>query len=195
MGSKKQAWKQFSNEIEATYVKGGIIKSDRIEATFENWPVVYDTFVLPAGQVILVYTRIRAPFIAKSDFKFSISKKTFFSKIAQKLGKSNVTIDDSRIDEAFVIKSNSPEKIRQLLSDETLKSLLLEKTNSHFEFSHGYKGIGRQFPKGYDGLSMLVLYEGKDIDKLMIIYNLFGEVLTSLLEADEIEDAPVNVKL
>ena len=195
MGSKKQAWKQFSNEIEATYVKGGIIKSDRIEATFENWPVVYDTFVLPAGQVILVYTRIRAPFIAKSDFKFSISKKTFFSKIAQKLGKSNVTIDDSRIDEAFVIKSNSPEKIRQLLSDETLKSLLLEKTNSHFEFSHGYKGIGRQFPKGYDGLSMLVLYEGKDIDKLRIIYNLFGEVLTSLLEADEIEDAPVNVKL
>jgi len=195
MSTRKKAWQEFSNEIQATYVKSGIIKSDRIEATFQNWQVVYDSFVLPVGSVMLMYTRIRAPFLAKTDFKFRITKKTFFDKIKELFGKSDVGIDDSRIDDAFVIKSNSAEKIKNLLSNENLKKLLLEKADSHFEFSHGYKGIGRQFPKGCDGLSLVLLYESTGTDKLNLIYSLFGEVLTSLLESGDICDQPIDVEL
>ena len=32
-------------------------------------------------------------------------------------------------------------------------------------------------------------------DRLMLIYNLFGEVLTSLLEANEIDNTPIDVKV
>ena len=116
MSTRKEKWEQFSNEIQATYVKGGVLKNDRIEATFQNWQIVYDSFGLPIGSVMAVYTRIRSPFVVKSDFKFSISKKTFFNKIKEKLGKSNVKTGDSRIDDTFVIKSNSAEKINRLFS-------------------------------------------------------------------------------
>jgi len=195
MSSRKEAWKQFSNEIEATYVKGGVLKSDKIEATFHNWQVVYDSFALPVGTIPLLYTRIRAPFLAKSDFKFRITKKTFFDKIKEVFVKSDVEIGDSRIDNAFIIRSNSAEKMKKLLSNESLKELLLEKADSHFEFTHGYKGTGRKFPNDCDGLCLVVLYESKDIDKLTLIYNLFGEVLNSLLEADEICDEPIDIKI
>ena len=195
MGKRREAWQQFSNEIEATYAKGGILKSDKIEATFENWPIVYDIVNVPIGSVIFVYTRIRTPFLAKTDFKFRISKKTFLNKIAEKFGKENIETGDPRIDENFVIKTNSAEKVKYLLSDERIKSLLFEKADSDFEFSHGYKGVGRQFPKNCDGLCLVVLYESKDKDKLLLYYNLFGEILTSLLESGEIEDTPADVRL
>ena len=194
MGKKRETWKQFSSEIEATYAKGGIFKSEKIEATFENWQIVYDTMTIPVGTVVFVYTRILTPFIAKTDFKFRISKKTFLNKIAEKFVKSDVETGDSNLDDIFAIQSNSAEKVKHLLSDEKIKSLLLEKADSDFEISHGYTGIGRQFPKNCDGLSLVVLYGREDKGRLMLYYNLFGEILTSLLESGEIEDAPSNVK-
>ena len=195
MSSIKEIWQQFSDEIGATYVKGGALKSDRIEVSFRNWQIVYDVFVLPAGSTMLIYTRVRAPFLAKSDFQFCISKKTFLNRIAKKFGKSTLETGDSRIDDNFVIKSNSNEKVKRLLSDEKLTSLLLGKSDSHFEISHGYKSVGRQFPKGCDGLSLVLLYESKHKEMLMLFYNLFGEILTSLANAGEIDNAPIDVKL
>ena len=147
MSSRKKAWQQFSDEIQATY------------------------------------------------FQFCISKKSFLNRVAENLGKSTIKTGDSSFDNNFVIKSNSDEKIKNLLSDEKIKNLLLEKADSDFEISHGYKGIGRKFPNDCDGLSLVVLYESKDKDRLMLYYNLFGEILTSLLEAGEIKDAAVDVKL
>ena len=194
MSKRKKAWQQFCDEAGATYVKGGVLKSDRIEASFQGWPIVYDTMAIPAGNVILIYTRLRAPFLAKSDFKFRISKKSFLTKFAEKIGKSKLKTGDPRIDDNFLIKHNSDEKIRQLLSGEKLKEHLLEKTKSHFELSHGYKSVGRQFPKGCDGLSLVVLYEGGDKDRLMLFHNLIGEMLVALAEAGEIDAAP-DVKL
>jgi len=62
--------------------------------------------------------------------------------------------------------------------------------------SRGYTSVGRQFPKNCDGLSLLVLYEShKSKERLMLIYNLFGEILTSLIESGDIDDAPIDVKL
>jgi len=195
MNKRKEAWQQFSNEIQATHTKGGLLKNEKIEANFQNWQIVYDFFTVPIGTVIAVYTRIRTPFFAKTDFKFRISKKTFLDKIAEKLGKSNVKIGDKRIDDAFIIKSNSDEKINHLLSDENIKNLLIEKSDFTFEISHGYKSIGRVFPDDCDGLSLVVMYGNRDSQMLMLIYNLFGEILTSLLETGDIDDAPVNAKL
>ena len=195
MSSRKEVWQQFSNEIQATYAKGGALKSDRIDATFQNWQIVYDKVTYPIGALILTYTRLRAPFSAKSDFQFSISAKSFLSKVAEKFGKANIETGDSRIDDNFVIKSNSAEKINHLLSNEKLINLLLEKVDSDFEISHGYKSVGRQFPKNCDGLSLVVLNAKEDNGMLMLYYNLFGEILTSLLEAGEIDDAPIDVKL
>ena len=195
MASRKKVWQQFSNEIQATYVKGKAFKSDRIEALFKKWQIVYDIFAVPAGSVILVYTRVRAPYIAKSDFKFRITKKNFFNKISAKFRKANVETGDSRLDDIFVIKSNCAEKVKKLLSNEKISSLLLKYPKSGVEFSHGYKSIGRVFPKNCDGLSFVMLYESTGEERLMTIYKLFGEILTSLHDAGEIEAAPVDTEL
>ena len=195
MSSRKTVWQQFSKEIQATYVKGGFTKSARIEATFKSWQIVYDIFVVIAGTVIFEYTRLRAPIAAKSEFKIRISKKSFFHKIAGKFRKANIATGDSSVDNAFVIKSNSAEKAKKLLSNEKLKSLLLESPKTDFEISHGYKSVGRKFPKNCDGLSLIVLFDNKDEEKLMLLYNLFCEILTSLHEAGEIDDTTINVKI
>ena len=195
MGKKqKEVWQEFSNEIQATYVKGRVPNSDRIEADFQNWHMVYDIYIVPVGNLWLAYTRLRAPFTAKTDFKFRISRKTFLSKIAEKFGKSNVQTGDALIDDAFVIESNDAEKIKHLLSDKNIKILLLKKADSDFQFSHRHKSIGRVFPKGCDGLNLAVLGDC-DAEMLMLMYNLFGEILTSLMESGEIDYAPAEVKI
>ena len=195
MRSQKETWKAFSDEIQAKYAKGGILKSDRIDARFQDWQIVYDTTAYQIGAVTAIYTRLRAPFTAKSEFQFSISAKSFLSKLAAKFGKTNIETGDARIDDNFVIKSNCAEKVKRLLSSETLVNLLLEKVDTDFEISHGYKSTGREFPKNCDGLSLVVLNANGERGMLMLYYNLFGEILTSLAEAGEIDAAPADVKL
>ena len=128
-------------------------------------------------------------------FSFPFQRRVFSVKIAAKFGKTNIETGDPRIDDNFVIKSNSAEKVKRLLSNETLVNLLLEKVDTDFEISHGYKSTGREFPKSCDGLSLVVLNANEESGMLMLHYNLFGEILTSLAEAGEIDAAPADVKL
>ena len=201
MSARKKAWQEFSSEIEATYVKGGIFKSERIDAAFQNWQIVYDYHTFVVGPIPFIYTRIRTPFKAKSEFKFHIFKKSFVNKIGESLGKSDADVQtgDSRFDEVFVVRTSDAEKAKKLFSDENLRNLLLEKAakiDLDFELTHGYNGsIGRHLPKNCDGLCLTVQNECRDREQLVLIYEIFGEMLTALLESGDICDEPIDVKL
>ncbi|MCL2050613.1 MAG: hypothetical protein FWG91_02615 [Lachnospiraceae bacterium] len=199
MISQEKSWQQFANEVQATYDKRSFFGSDKIEAAFQNWKIIYDMGCIPVGCVLIPYTRIRTPFLTKANFKFSISKKNIFNKIAEKLGKSIIEIGEPHIDDNFMVKSNSAKKISQMLSNEKIADLALrihEKSYSDFELSCGYKSsLGYNFPKNSKGLCLVIPFEVKDKERLMLYYDFFKEVLTYLFEAGEIEDTVFDVNL
>ena len=195
MRSKKEAWKEFSEEIQSTYFKGGLLKNDKIESTFQNWKITIDTYdftMVTPTVIIIVYSRIRAPFIPTSDFTFRISKKTIFNKVSEKLGNSYIATGDLSFDNDFVVNSDSENIIKTILN-EKVRKLMLDNSGIKFEISNDKTVIGKQFPNS--GLSLIVEGEIKDKHKLISLYNLFGEILISLLENGLIEDSSVDVKL
>lgn len=173
-----------------------MFKNDKIESMFQNWKVTIDTyeFVVASPPICLIYSRIRAPFTTTSDFTFRISRKNIFDRISEKLLNSNIVTDELQFDKNFVIKSNSENNVKKLLNDRVRK-FMLDNFDINIEISNDKTVIGKQFPNNYCGLSLVVEDEIKDKVKLRNLYNLFGEVLVSLLENGLIEDTCVDVNL
>ena len=69
--SRKEVWKQLSEEINANYIEGGLFQSPRVEYKYRNWIIYLDTYTVSTGKSSITYTRMRAPLI---NTKNSISK-------------------------------------------------------------------------------------------------------------------------
>src|SRR6056297_2728179 len=67
------------------FKKGKMFKTSCIKYTHESWCYYLDDYSIQAGNVPIIYTRLRAPFINKKGFDLTIYKKTIFSNIAKTL--------------------------------------------------------------------------------------------------------------
>ena len=52
--SRKEIWRQLSEEISARYVKGSFWKGDKVQATHDEWVVTLDTYAVSTGKVVIV---------------------------------------------------------------------------------------------------------------------------------------------
>jgi hypothetical protein len=58
--SRKDVWRQPSDEIKARYVPGGFWKGDKVGAEHGDWTLTLDTYAVSTGKVTVVYTRMGA---------------------------------------------------------------------------------------------------------------------------------------
>ena len=97
--SRDQIWQQFSLETGASYVKGGFWKgTSKVQATHGEWTITLDTVTQTrhdgATTHYDTFTRIRAPFVNRDGFRFTIYRKSFFSPLGKWLGMQDVEIGD-----------------------------------------------------------------------------------------------------
>ena len=118
--SKEDIWRQLCNEIGAQYVKGGFWKGDKVQAHYGQWTVTLDTYTetYSDGNTAhsTFYTRLRAPYVNKDGFRFTIYRKSVFSGLGKVLGMQDVEVGYPEFDEAFVIKGNDETKLRALFA-------------------------------------------------------------------------------
>ena len=84
--SQKEIWRQLSAEMPATFVEGGFLRSDKVQATHGEWTVTLDKYVVHTGKVTIVYTRMRAPYVNPDGFRFRVYRKGVFSQIGKMFG-------------------------------------------------------------------------------------------------------------
>jgi hypothetical protein len=92
----------------------------------------------------------------------------------------DVEVGDPEFDEAFVVKSDSPDKIITLLADAQIRDLLRAQPRVHLEIKDDEGWFGAHFPEGVDELYFRAVGVIKDLDRLAALYELFARVLHRL---------------
>jgi hypothetical protein len=193
--SKKEVWQQLADEINAEYIDGGFWRGDKVQAQVDNWIVVLDTYTVSNGKSSTTYTRMRAPFINLDNFYFKIYRKGLFSDVGKMLGMQDISVGYEEFDEEYIIKGNSEERLRQLFSNERIRSLIEAQPHINLEIKDDEGFFAAHFPEGVDELYFVTHGVIKDVYRLKELYELFAEVLKELCDIGSASASAPGVEL
>lgn len=174
--SREEIWRQLSSEIGAQYVESSFLKGSKVQIHHEQWTITLDVFCCDKT----TYTRIRAPYINKDRFQFTIYRKGFFSDLGKLLGMQDVEVGYPEFDEAFIIKGNDKQKLQVLFANPKIRQLLEMQPSVHLTVKDDEGWFSKTFPEGVDELYFRVVGVIKDVERLKSLYYLFAEVLNQL---------------
>lgn len=203
--SKDDVWKELCNEIGGKFIPGHIGQATKVEVKVKDWTVTLDTFTVSTGKVTVTYTRMRAPYINKDGFRFTIYRKHFFSALEKLLGRQDVEVggpiferlqplfgtagyvDKAQIesgypefDRDFIIQGNNVDKVRALFKNWKIRDAIEAQPEIFLQVKDDEGWFGKDFPEGVDELYFKVTGVIKDINRLKVLYELFAEVLNTL---------------
>jgi len=194
--SREEVWRQLGQEIGADFVEGGSLKGDKVEVQHGSWTVTLDRYVVSTGHSHAVFTRMRAPFVSRDGFRFTIYRQGFWSEVGKKLGMQDIEVGHSvHFDEDFVIKANDESKVKALLANAEIRRLLNEQPRVRFELKDDESFFWKRFPEGVDELCFTVHGVIKDVDRLRKLFDLFAEVLDELCRIGSATRENPGVKL
>ena len=193
--SKKEIWRQLSEEMQATFVDGGVWKADRVEATHGEWIVTLDTYTVSTGKSVVIFTRMRAPYVNPDGFRFTIYRRGLFSGLGKLLGMQDLEIGFEEFDRDFIIKGNDEGKVRQLFANARIRELVAGQKDIKFSVKDDEGWFGPKFPEGVDELQFMVTGIIKDVERLKHLYDLFSETLNELCRIGSAYESNPEVKL
>jgi hypothetical protein len=178
--SKREIWRQLSTEIDAHFVKSTFGKSDKVQARHGEWTVTLDSYAVSNGKTVVMFTRMRAPYVNPDGFRFSIYRRGLFSDLAKRLGMQDVEVGYEPFDQDFIIKGTHETQLTKLFANARLRELIASQPNIHFGVKDDEGWFGPSFPEGVDELYFNVAGVIKDLERLKLLYELFSETLDQL---------------
>jgi hypothetical protein len=178
--SKAEVWRKLSEELDARFVKGGFARGDKVEVSHGEWTLTLDTYAVSTGKTTVIFTRMRAPYVNPSGFRFTIYRKGVFSGVAKRLGMQDIEVGHEPFDTDFIIKGTSEGQVRELFANARLRELLEAQKDVHLTVKDDEGWFGTKFPDGVDELLFHVAGIIKDIDRLKHLYELFAVTLDEL---------------
>jgi hypothetical protein len=164
--SKDEVWRQLSEEIGAEVVQGGFGKGgNKVQAHVGPWTVTLDLgYSDEYGESVV--KRLRAPYVYPEGFRFTIYRKGFFSDLGKLLGMQDIEVGDPEFDEAFIIKGNDEERVRDLFVNPKIRQLIQAQPKVRLEVKDSEGWFGPRFPDDVDELHFEVLDVIKDVERL-----------------------------
>jgi hypothetical protein len=182
--SKEEVWRELSQEIGSDFVDGGFWKGDKVLARHGQWTITLDTYTVSSSNgnnhQSTTYTRLRAPYVNKDGFRFTIYRKGLFSGLGKLFGMQDVAVGFPEFDDAFIIKGNNEAKLRELFANSRLRQLIAMQPSIRMTVKDDEGWFGADFPDGVDELHFQAYGVIKDIDRLKSLYYLFAETLNHL---------------
>ena len=193
-GSKKrEIWQRLSQEL------GGAMHSswrgDKVQIAHEEWVITLDTYVVMANNAPIFFTRIRAPFVNRSEFRLSIRRRNVFSDLAVWLGAQDVEIGQPDFDQAFVLKANNEPRLLELLRDQELLRRLDAQPTLSLSVKDNEGWFGATFTEHVDELYFSVHGVITDTDRLKELFELFSYTLDRLVITGSAEPIAPDVAL
>jgi hypothetical protein len=162
------------------FIDGGFWKGDKVIARVKDWIVTMDTYTVSTGKSSTTYTRIRAPYVNKDNFRFTIYRENVFGKIGKLFGMQDIQVGYPEFDKRYIIKGNIDYKVQMLFANPRIRELILFQPNIHFQIKDDDGWFGTSFPEGVDELYFQVVGVIKDIERLRSLFLLFSETLNHL---------------
>jgi hypothetical protein len=199
--SRDEVWRQLCAATGARYVEGAFGKDDEVQKGHGEWTVTLDTGTSATVEVTsdglsigsgssavhrpddssqVTYTRMRAPYVNPSGFRFAVYRKGLFTGLGKLLGMQDVEIGHEPFDTEFVVQANDESRIRQLLASERLRELISQQPAIELTVRDDDGLFGTHFPEGVDELHFQVMGVVKDVARLKALFDLFTETLDEL---------------
>lgn len=196
-GKKRETmWRLLADQLQGEYVKSGFwTGGDKVRVDHAEWTITLDQYVVTTGKVTMVFTRLRAPFVSTTPFRFTVSRTHLFSGVAKLLGLMDIEVGDPPFDKDFVIKANDEQRIRQLLGSAQLRQLISGQKDVKFSLKDDEGWFGSKFPAGVDELCWEVLGTITDVDQLKKLFALFALTLDELVRIGVARPDPPNITL
>jgi len=175
--SKDEIWRQLSDQIGGDFVEGGYCKGSKVQVHHKQWTITLDIEEVGKNSK---YTRMRAPYVNKDGFQFTIYRKGFFSDLEKMLGMQDIEIGEPEFDDAFIIKGNDEYKLRKMFGAPKIRQLIEQQPKIHLAVRDDEGWFKARFPEGVDELYFRVPGVVKDVERLKALYDLFAEVLNHL---------------
>ena len=178
--SRKEVWKQLSEEINANYIEGSFFKGPRIEYKHNNWTIYLDTYTVSTGKSSITYTRMRVPFINQKKFLFKVYRKGVFSNIGKALGMQDIEIGYDYFDNDYIIKGNDEILLRRIFQNHNIRDLIEGQSSIVLEIKDNEGRFGPKFNDNESELYFIVTGVIKDKDRLKNLFDLFILVINEL---------------
>lgn len=194
--TRREAWQQLCAETGAQYINHSLLSEGRVEFNFQNWTIILDTYTITLGRYYrATYTRIRAPFQTRGGFRFKVYRKGIFNDLTKHFGAQTIEIGAHTFDEFFIVKSNDKPSAIQLFSSPRLQKLCCAQPQINLKIigDDGFWGI--PFPRGVEMLYFRAAAVITDVERLKHLFELFGEVLISLVELGIAEDSKPRIHI
>jgi len=175
--SRKEVWKQLSDEINANYIEGGYFKGPRIEYKHNIWTIYLDTYTVSTGKSKITYTRMRLPFINTKKFLFKIYKKKVFSNIGKALGIQDIEIGYDYFDNDYIIKGNDELLIRRVFQNHEIRGLIEKQSRILLEIKNNEGNFGPKFKDNESELYFVSTGVIKDKERLKNLFELFVKII------------------
>ncbi len=189
--SKEEIWSQLSREIGAEYEESGFFKSGKVVLSHRQWEITLDTYTVHTGKSVIIYTRMRAPYVNRDDFRLNIYRKNIFSGIGKLFGMKDIEVGDSFFDDEFIIQGEPEHLVRSLLNNGKIRQLIQSQPDIHFQVKDDDGWFKNSFPEGVDELYFEVVGVIKDRELLKNLFDLFASVLDELcLQGSAYEGTP-----
>lgn len=178
--SKDEVWSQLSNELGAEFSESGFFKNGKVILDYNNWEITLDTYTVHTGKTNITYTRMRAPYVNRDGFHFTIYRKSVFSWLGKMFGKQDIELGDTFFDEDFIIQGEPESSVIKLFSNRKIKELIQLQPQIHLQVKDDEGWFSKKFPEGVDELYFQVVGVIKDKERLKSLFDLFALVLEEL---------------
>jgi hypothetical protein len=194
--SHKETWTSLSEQLDAEFVQGGIWNSHKVVAHEKEWTITLDTFAAHAGKVTIPFTRLRAPFVSKDNFRFKMENRNFFSAIPDFFGRKNANTGFPDFDKNFVIATADEYKLQKLFANKTIRDLFTGQEDMEFQIKddEGWL-VSPKFPSDVDEVYFQMTGIVKDVERLKRAFKLVAAVLNQLVEINSAYDRDPNITL
>ncbi len=188
---RREAFQAAASDLDATFVEGKRSSGDQVHLEHGPWKVILDTYVVSTGQVTITYTRARALYVAKDDFTLRVTRKNFFTRIAELVGFYGLLVGDRELERKYKIKSSSEPRGRSFMMDDRLRELILVQPSLRLDIRRLSWGQRRKKGKGVRRVTVQTTGVIKDPDRLANYVRVVAAALDQLVRIGVAQQEPV----
>ena len=188
---RREAFQAAASELDATFVQGKRSSGDEIHLEHGPWKVILDTYVVSTGQTTITYTRAQALYVAREDFTLRVTKRNFFTRIAELFGFYGLLVGDQELERKYKIRSSNDPRGRSLMMDRRLRELILAQPSLQLDIRRLSWGKRRKKGEGVRRVTVVTTGVIKDADRLANYVRVVAATLDQLVRIGVAHQEPV----
>jgi len=184
-------WRQFAKETGGVFINGA---ENKVEITYRNNVISVDNYthyiVVGGSSYEKEYLRAKVDFKYVDRIDLRITPQDIFENVEKLFGAKDIEIGYKEFDKQFMIRGNDSYKIQTLLSNDTVRELIMELKPIRLAITED-EGIFDEKPvEGNSMIYFISKVKVKDTVVLKQLYDLIKTLIDSLVDIGSLDKRP-----